>query len=169
MVILWKGTVSAEFRANRPKTQRKLCFPQNFHTRKLGEITVFNTVFNSDVILITLSNDLIFYIVFCLLISNTSCSIPSPQFRIWLFQPPRYATGYRIRDHSTSMKLTLSWWGGLSTKKFQQSLSTRRAQLSVAATTVRSTDLLNCNVKTWVNTVYTRIERPSLVKAPLSV
>ena len=55
-------------------------------------------------------------------------------------------------DTQNTIKLTLSWWGGLSTKKFWQSPSTRRAQLSVAAITVRSTDLLNCYVKSWVNT-----------------
>ena len=27
-----------------PETMRKLCLPQNFHTRKLGEITVFFAV-----------------------------------------------------------------------------------------------------------------------------
>ena len=52
---------------------------------------------------------------------------------------------------SPSMELTLSRWGGLSTKKFQ-SASARRAQLSLAAKTVKPTDLLNHNVKTWVNT-----------------
>ena len=36
--ILWKGAVSAECRANR------CVFPQNFHARKLGEITVFYTM-----------------------------------------------------------------------------------------------------------------------------
>ena len=35
--ILWKPTVSAEFRGN-------CTFPQNFHTRKLGEISVLYTV-----------------------------------------------------------------------------------------------------------------------------
>ena len=34
---------------------------------------------------------------------------------------------------------------------------------------VRSADLLNCNFKTCVNTDWTRLERPSLVKALLSV
>ena len=47
------------------------------------------------------------------------------------------------------MKLTLSLWGGLSTKKFHPSASTRSAKLSVAATTVRSTDLVNYSVKTF--------------------
>ena len=41
--------------------------------------------------------------------------------------------------------------GGLSTKKFHPSASTMRVQLIVAATTVRPTDLLNNNIKTWVN------------------
>ena len=72
------------------------------------------------------------------------------------------------------------WWnspcrgeGAYPSKTFQQSASTRRAQLSITATTVRftaSTDLLNCNVKTWVNTDQTRLERPSLViSTPLGV
>ena len=54
----------------------------------------------------------------------------------------------------------------LSTKKFQPSASMRRAQLSVTAKAVRSTDLLN-HVKTWDSTNYTRLERPSLSKVPL--
>ena len=44
MEILWKGTVYAKFRANHPKLSRNCAFPQNFHTRKLGEITVFFAV-----------------------------------------------------------------------------------------------------------------------------
>ena len=39
--ILRKGTVTTEFRAIRPKLCGNCAFPQNFHTRKLGEITVF--------------------------------------------------------------------------------------------------------------------------------
>ena len=42
--ILWKGTVSAEFRANHPKLCGNCSFPQNFHTRKFGEISVFYAV-----------------------------------------------------------------------------------------------------------------------------
>ena len=45
--ILRKGTVSAKFRAisgNRPKLRGNCAFPQNFHTRKSGEITVFFVV-----------------------------------------------------------------------------------------------------------------------------
>ena len=42
--------------------------------------------------------------------------------------------------------------GAYPPRSFNQSASTRRAQLSVAAKAVRSTDLLNHNVKTWVNT-----------------
>ena len=44
MEILWEGTVSAEFRAIRPKLCESRAFPQNFHTRKLDEITVFFVV-----------------------------------------------------------------------------------------------------------------------------
>ena len=42
--------------------------------------------------------------------------------------------------------------GAYPPRSFNQSASTRRAQLSVAGKTVRSADLLNDNVKTWVNT-----------------
>ena len=45
--ISWKHTVSAEFRAIRPKLCRNSAFPQNFHTRKLGEITGFFGVVQS--------------------------------------------------------------------------------------------------------------------------
>ena len=41
MEILWKGTVSAEFRANRLKLCENCAFLQNFHIKKLGEITIF--------------------------------------------------------------------------------------------------------------------------------
>ena len=47
MEIFWKGTVSAEFRANRLKLCGNCAFPQNVHTRKLGEITVFFAVLKS--------------------------------------------------------------------------------------------------------------------------
>ena len=41
--------------------------------------------------------------------------------------------------------------GSLFTKKFHPSASTMKVQLIVAATTIRSTDLLINNIKTWVN------------------
>ena len=41
MEILWKGTVSAGFRAIRPKLYGHCAFPQNVHTRKVGEIITF--------------------------------------------------------------------------------------------------------------------------------
>ena len=44
MKILWKGTVSAEFRAIRSKLFRSCAFAQNSHTWKLGEITIFYAV-----------------------------------------------------------------------------------------------------------------------------
>ena len=45
--ILWKGTVSAKFQAIiRPKLCGNCAFPHHFHTRKLGEITVFYAVFS---------------------------------------------------------------------------------------------------------------------------
>ena len=44
MEILWKGTVLALFRANRPKQCGNCPFPQNFYTRKSGKITVFFAV-----------------------------------------------------------------------------------------------------------------------------
>ena len=65
------------------------------------------------------------------------------------------------------LKLTLPWWGGFPPRSFYPSASTRRAQLSIAAKVVRPTDLNN--FKYFVNTDSTRLERPSLVKAPFSV
>ena len=44
MKILRKDTVSAEFRAIRPKLCGNCAFPQNFHTRKLGKVTAFYAV-----------------------------------------------------------------------------------------------------------------------------
>ena len=44
MENLWKGIVSAQFRAKRPKLCGNCAFPQNIHARKLGEITVFFAV-----------------------------------------------------------------------------------------------------------------------------
>ena len=41
MEILLKSTISIEFLANRPKLCINCALPQNFHTRKLGEIKVF--------------------------------------------------------------------------------------------------------------------------------
>ena len=41
MKILRKRTVCAEFRAVHPKLYGNFAFPQNFHTTKLGEISVF--------------------------------------------------------------------------------------------------------------------------------
>ena len=46
MEILWNGTVSVEFRKNYTELWGYFDFPQNFHTRKLGEITVFYAVAN---------------------------------------------------------------------------------------------------------------------------
>ena len=48
MEILWKSTVSAKFRANLPKLCGNCAFPQNLHTRKSVEITVFFAVFGAD-------------------------------------------------------------------------------------------------------------------------
>ena len=42
--ILWKGTVSAQFEAIRPKLCGNCALPQNFHTTKLGKTTVFLAV-----------------------------------------------------------------------------------------------------------------------------
>ena len=42
--ILWKHTVSAEFRVIRPKFCSNCALPQNFNTTKLVEITVFHAV-----------------------------------------------------------------------------------------------------------------------------
>ena len=43
-----KGTVSPLFRAIRPKLCRNFAFRQNFHSRKLGEITIFYAVNNLE-------------------------------------------------------------------------------------------------------------------------
>ena len=42
--ILWKGTVSTKFRANRPKLYGSCAFPQTLYARKFAEITVFYAV-----------------------------------------------------------------------------------------------------------------------------
>ena len=42
--VLSKGTFFAQFWANSPKLCGKCAFPQNFHTRKVGEITLFFAV-----------------------------------------------------------------------------------------------------------------------------
>ena len=42
--ILWKGTVSSQFWENRPKLWGNCALPQNFYTRKFGEMTVFYAV-----------------------------------------------------------------------------------------------------------------------------
>ena len=42
--MLWKGSVSVEVLANRPKLWENCPFPQSFHTRKLGEFSVFYAV-----------------------------------------------------------------------------------------------------------------------------
>ena len=47
MEILWKGTVSAEFREIRPKLYGNCIFPQNIQIRKLAEILIFYTVYFS--------------------------------------------------------------------------------------------------------------------------
>ena len=58
--------------------------------------------------------------------------------------------------------------GAYPIRSSNQSVSTRTARPSVAAKVVGPTDLLDHNVKIWVNTDWTRLERPSLIKAPLS-
>ena len=49
--ILWKITVFADFQAIRPKLWGNFIFPfpQSFHTRKLGEISVFYAVFGTAI------------------------------------------------------------------------------------------------------------------------
>ena len=44
MEILWKRTVISEFRVICPKLYENCAFPQDFHTRKLGETMVFYAV-----------------------------------------------------------------------------------------------------------------------------
>ena len=78
-----------------------------------------------------------------------------------------YYTTYQTVN-TPSIETHLAMVRGLPTKKFFPSASTRGAQLSVAVKVVRPTDLL-INVKYGLITDQTRLERPSLVKAPLSV
>ena len=52
MEILQKGTLSAEFR---PELCGPFVFPQNLHTTKLGEITVFYVVFISERLVLALA------------------------------------------------------------------------------------------------------------------
>ena len=47
--ILWKGTVSAKFRAIHPKLCGECAFPQIFHTRTLDETAAFDAVEYTDV------------------------------------------------------------------------------------------------------------------------
>ena len=42
--MLWKGTISVKFWANRSKFGGSCAFPQNFYNRELGEIAVFYTM-----------------------------------------------------------------------------------------------------------------------------
>ena len=50
MEIICKSTVSAEFQAIRLKLFGNCASPQNFHTRKLGEITLFFVVNSSKLL-----------------------------------------------------------------------------------------------------------------------
>ena len=50
--FLWKGTVSVEFWEIRPKLCGNCVFPQNFHTRNFGEISVFYAVSDYSVHLV---------------------------------------------------------------------------------------------------------------------
>ena len=61
MEILWKGTISAQFWAIPPKLYGNCAFPQNFHTRKLGEITVFYAVGSIVNKSIDADNDILFH------------------------------------------------------------------------------------------------------------
>ena len=78
-----------------------------------------------------------------------------------------YYTTYQTVN-TPSIETHLAVVRGLPTKKFFPSASMRRAQRSVTVKVVRPTDLLN-NVKYGLITDQTRLERPSLVKTPLSV
>ena len=48
--IFWKDTVSSEFWANHPKLCRNCAFPQNFHIKELGEISVVYAVIGNFII-----------------------------------------------------------------------------------------------------------------------
>ena len=77
-----------------------------------------------------------------------------------------YYTTYQTVN-TPSIETHLAVVRGLPAKKFFPSASTRRAQRSVAVKVARPTDLLN-NVKYGLITDQTRLERPSLVKTPLT-
>ena len=53
-----------------------------------------------------------------------------------------------LPEPPTPLKMDVICISPLKVEQFHPSPSTRRTQLSVAAKIVRSTDLLNCNVKT---------------------
>ena len=61
MEILWKGTVSAQFRAIFPKLRGKCAFPQNFQTMKLDEITVLYTLNDPSISIRAISPSLHMY------------------------------------------------------------------------------------------------------------
>ena len=65
------------------------------------------------------------------------------------FKAELFLVDKHYASNTPSNKLTLSWWGGLYIKKFHPSASTRRAQLSVKVTSVRSSDLLNSIKYSW--------------------
>ena len=56
-----------------------------------------------------------------------------------------------LRKQSPSMKLPLSWWGGLSTKKFQRECVNEESSIERHRLRRQPTDLLN-HVKTCNNT-----------------
>ena len=93
---------------------------------------------------------------------------------IHVCQVSEYSLGSQSARAWTCMVLPPRWnspccdEGAYPPRSSNQSASTRRAQLSVTAKAVGPTDLLN-QIKAWVNTDYTRLERPSLAKALLSM
>ena len=61
--MLWKRTVSAEFRANCLKLCRNCAVPQNFHARKLGEILPFYAVQGGFFFFQKISQGTVFYLL----------------------------------------------------------------------------------------------------------
>ena len=62
-----------------------------------------------------------------------------------------------LHNFTPSMKLAMQRWGIYPPRSLNQIASTRRDQLSVTAKIVRSTDLLNQNIKILVNTDKARL------------
>ena len=73
---MWKRRVSAEFRGNRSKLCKNCAFPQNLHTRKLGEILLFCVISENTFLKFSTYDGKVFLLV--LLFSK----VPLPIFQL---------------------------------------------------------------------------------------